>query len=1368
MLTILPKLRYAASISLVALFFTATGLHGSENSDPSPTKLADKIGPAGILRMIGTYTNADCFIKNCYEPNAYSIAKSVDGKILVYGTRAPLVDGADQKTLLKDRLSSAGSAMDNEPLLWKSQQHGWEKIERPPECSYNRYLHTMTALPNNKILIAGGRCDASKMRDDHTPYLPYTGLSLWNSTTSKWDTTPTLSDARFFHTATLLGDGSVLLAGGQQDQNSNQASIKILASVERYHLGEVEQHQPLRVARAKHTATLLNNHFVMVAGGVDHAGKAIASVEMANPSLVWQDAPPLKVARYGHSATLLDDGRLMIAGGINHDGEPINSVEIWNPARGTWEEGAPLLMPFEKHTATRLANGDVLVIGNSGADSIAGITVDSVPALRAMLWDFAKEQWRPAGFLARNHIGANNFTLFALPNGSAQAFGLTRILQWSPTKETSAGYSPYGVRYAYNASMMADGRIMLSGGYFKNTFLDWAEIYDTTSRRFTITGRMNFARHSHGAIAIGDGRVLVAGGWASSPDKPIRAIANSPEIWDPHTGQWSLIKKIQFEWQDKVHLGKLQDGRILFFASRELAGGAPQSQVEYRAWLWNPRTDSVEVKNVQATPRSDAAIVILPDGRVLRAGGNSRYFVPEVLCPPAPPGKKIISEEDSDEESPCQDEPAHWAEASDHSVEVWDSRTGEVRTLSDQGWYLPNPKTLILKNGNILITNYQNPNPYHHPNPAHILLWDTKAERWQKLPSLPTGFNWPITEMADGRLITKSAALLPGANSWSEVPEPPQIGASLHPLPSGSLLALSLVAPHATVLDEVTKQWQMQLVNDLPPKWLSKPAMVALPDSRLMVIAHVETGRYGVHTAHIWNPASDSWINAGKLSHAYQQNPTKAVLLSSGRVLHIGSTGRKNLICEIWRPGDNQWEACGNFSATGTGAGRNIALGALDNGRAVMVTGSDSAFVFSGKKSEWMPTKINWNTEGLTFGAPIRGIKPLARIFDNEKNDWVGINAIAASYYENSDPMSPSLLWNSAKQLWEYIFIPNKMGRKAQFLPDGCALSPHLTLFNPETAQITPLANPGIGIRPADSNMVVLKDGTVVIAGIQDTTNEAGLGFFYRKASCAGFAAAPEDTNLFNQNPGIKPIFTPNQNILAVTSETSLLDITKKYQWIILAAVGPFLLYFLLSRMIIPVIGRVAIRALPKKDLDTFKLKLPWAFSSIIRVVIYGVVAAIALSILLPFLQFTQAINEEMCAADPAECLDKKTGILKSVPALEKADPKGSALPKVPCQYVGVWSSRGMKNLMFRITLKDDGTYIMDPNQITGSPTGYKGYWAVQGNNMIWRHIDSATQEIDINPIIPESATRFTLVEKNESLTKYELIRPIKSNTCSP
>jgi hypothetical protein len=1023
-------------------------------------------------------------------------------------------------------------------------------------------------------------------------------------------------------------------------------------------------------------------------------------------------------------------------------------------------------MPFEKHTATRLANGDVLVIGHTEADSIAGITVDSVPALRAMLWDFAREQWRPAGFLARNHVGANNFTLFALPNGSAQAFGLTRILQWDPSKETSVGYSPYGVRHAYNASMMADGRVMLSGGYFKNAFLDWAEIYDPISRRFTITGRMNFARHSQSAIAMGDGRLLVAGGWASSTDKPTRAIANSPEIWDPNTGQWSLIKEIHFEWQDKVHLGKLQDGRILFFASRELTDGAPQSQVEYRAWLWNPRTNSVEVKNVPAAPHSDAAIAILPDGRVLRAGGKSRYFVPEALCPPAQPRKKIINEEDADEESPCQDEPAHWQEASDHSVEIWDSRTGEVRALGEQSWYLPNPKTLILKNGNVLITNHQNANPYNL-SPAHILLWDIKAERWQKLPSLPTGFNWPITEMADGRLITKSAVLLPGASSWSEVAESPQTEASLHPLPSGSLLALSIVAPHAAVLDEVTKQWQMQLVKDLPPKWLSKPAMVALPDGRLMVIAHVETGRHGVHTAHIWNPADDSWINAGKLSHAYQQNPTKAVLLSSGRVLHIGSTGRKNLICEIWRPDGNLWEACGNFSTTGIATGGNIGLGALDNGRAVMVTGTESAFVFSGNKSEWTPTKINWNTEGLAFGAPIRGIKPLARIFDNEKNDWIEINAIAGSYYENSGPSPPSLLWNSAKQLWEYIFIPNKMGRKAQFLPDGCALSPHLTLFNPETALVTQLADPGIGIKPADSNMVVLKDGTVVIAGIQDATNEAGLGFFYRKASCTGFAAMPEDTNLFNQDPGMRPTFTPNQDVIPVSNQNSLLDITKKYQWIILAAVGPFLLYFLLSRMIIPKLRGAAIRALPKKD-ESFKLKLPWAFSSIIRVVIYGVVAVIALSILLPFLQFKQAINEEMCAADPAECIDKKTGILKSIPALEKADPKGNALPKIPCQYVGIWSSRGMKNLMFRISLKDDGTYIMDPNHITGSPTGYKGYWAVQGNNMIWRHIDSASQEIDINPILRESKTRFTLVEKNESLTKYELIQSVKSNKCSP
>jgi hypothetical protein len=86
---------------------------------------------------------------------------------------------------------------------------------------------------------------------------------------------------------------------------------------------------------------------------------------------------------------------------------------------------------------------------------------------------------------------------------------------------------------------------------------------------------------------------------------------------------------------------------------------------------------------------------------------------------------------------------------------------------------------------------------------------------------------------------------------------------------------------------------------------------------------------------------------------------------------------------------------------------------------------------------------------------------------------------------------------------------------------------------------------------------------------------------------------------------------------------------------------------------------------------------------------------------------------------------------------------------------------------MHRITLKDDGTYAMEPNEYLGG-RGYTGFWAVQNNNMVWRHNTGDSGEPDINPILPESDTRFVLVETSGKHTQYELIRAIKSKRCAP
>lgn len=1394
-----PRQRWGISCIASFLLLLSPATLADGISDADRQRATGETGAGGSLRTVGAYP---------YAIRGFTVTPMAGGKVLVYGND-PLglhVEQEKKLRLLQNRRGqSLSGAFYSDPLIWTPERHGWEKIPRPPECPYYRFLHTATAIANSKVLIAGGLCDGPRNIDNTSPYVSHTKLSLWDGVNQKWEPVPSLHVGRIHHSASLLSDGSVMLVGGETDpavsapDKSVLESIlkSVLNSVEVFRNGAVAELAPLQVARAHHTATPLANGKLLVAGGIDKDRKPIASVEIWEPGKQrWQSGPPLKQPRYGHSATLLSDGRVMVAGGINlaggvdQNGGPIGAVEIWDPAYNTWSTGASLLLPLQGHSATLLSNGDVLVMGGS--------TIQAEPVAMAMVWDKTRAQWRAAGFRASNqgHIGdPHSVTLVPRPDGTAHVFGFRETAQWSPTTNTVSATSLYGARENHSVTLLRDGRLLLAGGRNGNAFLDWAEIYNPVSGRFSSTERLHQARHSHDAVILNDGRVLVAGGWVRAADKPNQPAANSPEVWDPATGRWNILKSIRFEWQDWVQMGKLADGRIMFFASRELAEDAPQGPVEYRAWVWNPRTGHVESKQPRLTPHSKAIVSILPDGRVIRAGGNIRRFVREQRCPPTSPAAKT---EEAEHANHCQNIAAHWAENPDASGEVWHSVTGTVSTLTlPPNWDMGEGKSLILKDGNVLFLEHRPLNIVRnrYPAPARMFLWNSRTDTWKKIPALTTAENWPMLELHDGSLWTATHYLPPNAPAWLAAPSLRQENPKFFQLTSGQLLGLSVTPPHAARLDTATLQWQVQLPSDVPPAWRTTPATTALADGRVMVIAQVEKSNEALPTAYLWSPRENLWTSAGKLTRNGGSR-TQAIQLPSGRVLHIGigDTGNdtNKLICEIWQPGDNSWELCSDSNISGAFE-TTPGLGLLEDGRAVVVASPTDVFVFNEKNKRWTPMKAEWNTEQLTYGAPIRADKPLQRIFDEEKKKWHDISGVAGKYWEQVGPphrgydvlfsdrpkkeykprtRSPYLLWDYRKKLWAYVFVNEKMGRHAQFLPDGCAFSwTGFSLFNPSTGKVTELTDPGTGIKNRDGSMVVLADGTVVIAGLPATT--ADTGFFHRKVSCDGFEPLPEDTALM---PGVMAKSDPSTvtpgtpPVLAASWWAQLKGWAWEARWIALALVIPLLTYVLLRTVILPLLRktslRIASRVLPKNKIELFQKDLPRPFAWASRAVLYGLLVVVAGPMLLYYVQFKRITDAQACAESPELCRDKKTGALQSVAALEKTETGASAKPAIPCRYVGVWSSRQGQN-MHRITLKDDGTYAMDANEYRGGH-GYTGFWMVQNNHMVWRHKGGDTGEPDINPILPESDTRFKLVEMNGKHTQYELIRAIESKRCTP
>jgi hypothetical protein len=323
-----------------------------------------------------------------------------------------------------------------------------------------------------------------------------------------WSPTGSMRVARATPAATLLQDGTLLVAGGRD------ASDLPLASAELYHptTRTWTLTGSMSVARDALTATVLPNGQVLVEGGaVTTGGGATVSAELYDPpTRRWHTTGSLNNARVGHTATLLPNGLVLVVGGSS-SGATVTSAELYDPASGTWHRtSAPSVQPITPGGAVLLPTGKVLVLGDRSFQ-VAG----------AALYDPDTNSWSSTGSPSDFFLDA---TLLQTGKVLVESgvFGSRTPQLYDPATGTWTSTASGSFSGAI-AALLPDGNALsVSGGRL-------AKLYDPLSGTWSATGTMTFA--SLGIFALlEDGTVLGAGGVDPTTLSTSKAVA---EIYTP-------------------------------------------------------------------------------------------------------------------------------------------------------------------------------------------------------------------------------------------------------------------------------------------------------------------------------------------------------------------------------------------------------------------------------------------------------------------------------------------------------------------------------------------------------------------------------------------------------------------------------------------------------------------------------------------------------------------------------------------------------------------------------------------------------------------------------------------------------------------
>jgi WD40 repeat protein len=709
-----------------------------------------------------------------------------------------------------------------------------------------RQGQTATLLGTGDVLIAGGQSATAELYDPATGTFARTGST---------------SGPREDATATLLADGDVLLAGGSRGSAQ-------LSTVELYDpgTGTWTPTGSMPVARSGQTATLLADGDVLVAGGGCN-GQAygcdsgsfeapLKSADLYDPtSGTWSATGSMAEGRQFATATLLADGDVLAAGGFAECDDDfcsdLRTAELYDPATGRWDSTGSFPGPRQQGTATLLSDGDVLLAGGL---NVAG-PGDGSPLDDADLYDAATGVWTPTAPMPAAHFGQ---TATLLPNGwvlvaggqsaAAAVFEPPRAI-WVATGSMSTP------RTDATATLLPDSRVLVTGGSGTDGAAQaTAELY--------VVGRGPLVSLASGPLGFGAQQVGTTGGAQSvtltndgTAKLAISGVTISGADPSDFTARSGCPATLAQGGSCTVSVRFAPTAVSLRTAEVGVVDDAPLSPQAIAVSGYGAGPNTFAPTGSMVAARSRFSATLLGDGDVLVAGGEDGF-------------ETYLS-----------------------GAELYDPATGTFTPTGSLVQARAFAPAVLLSSGDVLVAGGVGTGPAVLSSAE---LYDPTTGNWSLTqPMNESGDNLSAVLLPDGDVLVEgfvsgagAEVFDPTSGAWTDT------GALGGPgyfdtatlLPDGDVLAAGGDTTDAAVYDPATNDWTS--TGDMAAAQLGSTATL-LPDGDVLFAGGINGDDEPLATSQLYDPSAGTWSLTSSPMPAPRDGQT-ATLLSGGEVMVTG------------------------------------------------------------------------------------------------------------------------------------------------------------------------------------------------------------------------------------------------------------------------------------------------------------------------------------------------------------------------------------------------------------------------------------------------------------------------------------------------